>query len=350
MKSWKDSCIRSKLPGRPGEHKTALFFIILFVLTIAAAIASLCLGSASSASVSPWEALHLLFSGDAAETTVRIVRIVRLPRTLGALLAGSAIAVSGAVLQTILANPLVSPGIIGIHAGAGLFAVLALAFMTPAMASAAMPFAAFAGALCAALIVVLIAKKAGASRMTIVLGGIAVSYILSGIMDYILTLVPDALGGYTNFRVGSLAGITLVRLRLPAIFIAAALVLTLLLTNELDVLGLGDETATGLGLNVPRTRLIFLILSAALSGAAVSFAGMISFVGLVVPHICRRFIGAESRKFIPACILSGAFFLNLCDLAGRLIARPYEIPVGIILSLTGGPFFLVLIFRRHRKG
>lgn len=344
----KEKC-SDKVRAKEAGHKTALFFIVLTALTLTAAIASLCIGSASSASVSPARALQLLFSGDTSETTGRIVRIVRLPRTLGALLAGAAIAVSGAVLQTVLANPLVSPGIIGIHAGAGLFAVLALAFMAPGAASATLPFAAFAGALAAALLVVLIAKKAGASRMTIVLGGIAVSYILSGIMDYILTLVPDALGGYANFRVGSLAGLTLVRLRLPFVFIAAALILTLLLTNELDVLGLGDETAAGLGLRVSRTRLLFLIISAALSGAAVSFAGMISFVGLVVPHICRRFVGAESRKLIPACILSGAFFLNLCDLAGRLIARPYEIPVGIILSLTGGPFFLVLIFRRHKK-
>jgi len=337
--------------------KTSRFFAVTFCLLLVTGLLSLCLGSASQASASPLRVLKILtsvnwFNGTGiadADKTARIITLIRLPRTLGAWIAGAAVAVSGAVLQGVLANPLAAPGIIGIHAGAGLLVVLCLAFLPAAAAAPVLPFAAFAGALGAALLVVAIAQKTGASRITIVLAGIAVSYVLNGIIDTITTLVPDALGGYSDFRIGGLDGLTMTKIVPSACIIAAALIVLLLLTNELDVLTLGEDTAAGLGMRTAGMRILFLILSAALAGGAVSMCGMISFVGLIVPHICRRLLGAESGRLLPGCILGGAFFLNICDLIGRLAARPYELPVGIILSLIGGPFFIALILRRHRQ-
>ena len=212
-----------------------------------------------------------------------------------------------------------------------------------------MPLAAFAGALFSVLLVLLIAERTGASRITLVLAGVAVSGILSAGIDAIVTFRPEALNGYSDFRIGSLANLTMQRIT-PAFWVAlCALALLFTLTNELDVLMLGQETAHSLGVKTGRMRVILLALAAALAGAAVSFAGLIGFVGLIVPHIMRRFAGDESRFLLPASALGGASLLTLCDLAARTLFTPYELPVGILLSLFGGPFFIWLLFRQ-RKG
>ena len=284
--------------------------------------------------------LRALFSGEAATAAERIALYSRLPRTCGCIIAGAALAVSGAVIQGVLSNPLAAPNVIGVNAGAGLAAALCCALV---------PLAAFAGALFSVLLVLLIAERTGASRITLVLAGVAVSGILSAGIDAIVTFRPEALNGYSDFRIGSLANLTMQRIT-PAFWVAlCALALLFTLTNELDVLMLGQETAHSLGVKTGRMRVILLALAAALAGAAVSFAGLIGFVGLIVPHIMRRFAGDESRFLLPASALGGASLLTLCDLAARMLFTPYELPVGILLSLFGGPFFIWLLFRQ-RKG
>jgi len=136
------------------------------------------------------------------------------------------------------------------------------------------------------------------------------------------------------------------RLLPAAAVILVSLTVLLTLCGELDVLALGDDTAHSLGLSVKRYRILFLVLAALLAGAAVSFAGLLGFVGLIVPHAARKLVGGESRRLLPLCILGGSGFVTLCDLVSRLLFRPYDLPAGILLSLLGGPFFLVLLWKR----
>ena len=266
---------------------------------------------------------------------------VRLPRTAAALLAGMALAASGVIIQSVLQNPLAGPNIIGVNSGAGLFAALAGALF--AHRPALLPAAAFAGALFALLCVYAIARATLASRFTLLLAGIAVSTMLSAGIDLIITLVPNAVYGAAAFRIGSLSGVTLRALRIPAVYILLGLAASLCLVREMDILHLGEVTAKSLGLNTALFRFVLLFIAAGLTGAAVSFCGLIGFVGLIVPHIGRFFVGSESKRLLPLSILMGGLLLTACDLAARTLFAPFELPVGILLSFLGGPFFILLL-------
>ena len=322
------------------RNKPVRLILALGALTLLLAALSLAVGAVH---VPLGEVLSALFGGGDSV----IVLYARAPRVCACLLAGGALAVSGALTQSVLANPLAAPSTIGVNSGAGLAAALCCA-LAPS-ATALVPVAAFLGGLLAALLVLFIAGKTGASRLTLVLAGVAISNVLSAGVDAVVTFFPDALAAYSDFRIGSLANLTMQRLAMPAVIIAAALAAALSLTNELDVLTLGADTASSLGMNAKRTRVILLAVAAALAGAAVSFAGLLGFVGLIAPHIVRRFTGDEARFLLPASCLCGASLLLLCDLLSRTLFRPYELPVGIALAFTGGPFFIYLLLRQ-RKG
>ena len=309
-------------------------------LALLAGVLSLCVGAVA---LPPGELLAAL-SGRGEGTGAAIVLYVRLPRTAACMAAGAALAVAGAVIQTVLANPLASPNVIGVNAGAG--AAVALCCAAAPTAVGLTPLAAFAGAFGSAMLVLAVAQRAGASRMTLILTGVALSSIFSAAVDLVVTLAPDALNGYTDFRVGGLGGVTMARVGPAAAVGALCLAGVLLLSNELDVLALGSETARSLGLRVGRTRVLLLALAAGLAGAAVSVAGLIGFVGLIVPHVARRFLGEESRPRVLGCALGGAALLTVCDTAARTLFAPYEIPVGVALSLGGGPFFIWLVLRQ----
>lgn len=286
--------------------------------------------------------------GSTSQLTLPVFLHVRLPRMLGCLLAGSGLAVAGMILQTVLANPLASPNILGIQSGAGLMTVLSAALF-PAAFGLRMP-ASFLGAFLASLFVMLLAKKVRASRSTIVLAGLAVSQIFSACIDLILTLAPDSLTGYTDFRIGSLAGITLNRLLFPALCIVGAIVFTLLCARQLELMQLGQRDAQCAGLDVNRWMLGFLALASLLAGSVISFTGMIGFVGLIVPHMVRRLSPGPLMKQLVSCLLLGPAFLLLADLLARTMAAPYEIPAGILLTLAGGPYFLSLLLKGKGHG
>ncbi len=332
MKRWRTSSIR---------QGNAPLLGVLCALALLSALLSMCLGAAS---LTPGEVVAALLGGD-RDTAAQIVRFARLPRTCACLLAGSALAVSGAVIQGVLGNPLAAPNIIGVSSGAGLAVALCGALVPTA--AALTPVAAFAGALGGVLLVLFIAERTGASRLTLVLAGVAVSGMFSAGVDAVVTFVPDALAGYSDFRIGGLSNLTMARI-VPALWvILPAMLLVFSLAGELDVLLLGADTAQSLGLRVRPLRLGLLALAAALAGAAVSFSGLLGFVGLIVPHIMRRLIGEDSRPLLAGCALGGAALLTLCDLLARLLFAPYELPVGVVLSLAGGPFFLWLLLRQR---
>ena len=182
--------------------------------------------------------------------------------------------------------------------------------------------------------------------MTVVLAGIAISNLFSAGIDAVVTFVPDALNGVTDFRIGGFSGTTMDALGPAAWLIALSLLAVFSLSQQLDVLALGSDTAQSLGMSVKPIRFLLLTLSAALAGAAVSIAGLLGFVGLLVPHAMRRLVGEDSLPLLISSGLGGAFFLTLCDLAARTLFAPFELPVGIVLALSGAPFFLWLLFRQ----
>ena len=337
MKNSQTSSIR---PDRPLWR----VYLALALITLASAALSLMLGPVS---LSPGEVISAFFKSEAVTSADRIALYARLPRTCGCIVAGAALAVSGAIIQGVLSNPLAAPNVIGVNSGAGLAAAVCCAFLPGAYAL--VPFAAFLGALLSVLLVLLIAERTGASKITLVLGGVAISSVLSAGVDAVVTFVPDALVGYSDFRIGSLSGLTMQKLAPAAWVVLAALALSFSLTHELDLLMLGRDTARSLGLRAGKMRILLLAVAAALAGAAVSFAGLLGFIGLIVPHIMRGLVGVESRLLLPGCAMGGAVMLLLCDLASRMLFRPYELPVGIALSFIGGPFFVWLLLRQ-RKG
>ena len=314
---------------------------IAIVVCILVTLLSICLGSAKLSLSQLWEALAYRTESGFAQN---IFWYVRLPRTLGCLLAGAGLAVSGAVIQGVLANQLASPSIIGVNAGAGFLVTICCA--CGVLTGWAITVASFLGAMFAVILVVVVARKVSASRTTVILAGVAINSFLNAGSEAITTLIPEVALMNADFRVGGFSSVSYVRLIPAGIVIIISLIVLLSLCNELDIMTLGEETAQGLGLSVKWMRTIFLGLSALLAGASVSFAGLLGFVGLIVPHAIRNITGSESRKLLPLCAICGATFVTFCDLCSRLIFNPYEVPVGIIMSFIGGPFFLCLLLKR----
>jgi len=315
-------------------------FSFSLLALVGAGFLSLCLGAAR---ISPNQLWQALLAGP-QNTAGYIFWYVRLPRTFGCILAGSALAVSGGVIQRCLHNSLASPSIIGVNAGAGLAVTVCCALGL--LSGWAIAGTAFLGALAAVLLILLAAEKAGASRTTLILGGVAVNAFLNALSEAVTTLIPEAGVMAGDFRVGGFSSVSWPRLIPAGVLILLALILVFSLHNTLDVLSLGDETAQGLGMPVRRMRRFLLLLSAMLAGAAVSFGGLLGFVGLIIPHAVRKVAGSESRIHLPLCALLGGAFVTACDLAARMVFAPYELPVGILLSVLGGPFFLVLLWKR----
>ncbi len=161
-----------------------------------------------------------------------------------------------------------------------------------------------------------------------------------------MLLDTDISVNLTAFMLGSLSGLTLSKISLPAILILTAVIISFFYSAHLNVLGLGDDIARALGLNVNRSRLFLLLLASVMAGCVVSYSGLLSFIGLIVPHICRRLFGNDSRLLLPCSALLGASVVQLCDLVGRALFAPYELPAGIIMAFIGGPFFLYLLFKK----
>lgn len=323
------------------KRQNRLVLAALAVLTLGAMALSLCVGSQG---VALPRLLAALRAGDPADPVRRIVLYVRLPRMAAGLCCGAAMAVAGALLQAVLNNAMASPNVIGVNAGAGFFALLAGVLLP----QRAVPGAAFAGALVTALLIYLLALRAGLARTTLVLAGLAVSGILTAGVNTMRLLFPEGVTGADGFLIGGLSGVSLTAVGSALPYLAAGGVLALFLAPELNILALGEQTAASLGLPVGRTRLASILAAALLAGAAVSFAGLISFVGLLVPHIARRMVGVDHRVLLPACALLGAIFLLVCDTAARTLFAPYELPVGILLNVIGGVFFLYLLLGRKR--
>ena len=273
----------------------------------------------------------------------RIFAYSRLPRTLASLVCGAALAVSGAVIQGVLANRLASPSIIGVNAGAGLAVTICTALGI--YGGWQLSFFSFVGAIATVMLVSLGAKRWGASRGTVILIGVAINSLLGAVSDTITTLIPEVGVMSNDFKIGEFSAITYQKLIPASIIILVVIAILRTLHNQLDVLTLGEETAQGLGLNTSAMRTLFLLFAALLAGCAVSLAGLLSFVGLLVPHAIRRISGSNSSNLMGLCALYGAGFVCLCDTLARSVFSPYEVPVGIIMAYLGAPFFVYILLK-----
>lgn len=272
---------------------------------------------------------------------------LRLPRAIGAILAGCGLSLSGAIVQKVFHNSLASANLIGINASVGFFSLLA-GVIFPLSFTAGTVFGFLGGMLCAGLIMALVWRKK-ASRLTVLLAGMAISQLFSAGIDLLTILAPDLLSGYASFRIGSLASLTLSKDGMSALLICSAAFLTFLFSDELELFALGDRQAQALGLSVRKWTILFLALASLMACGVVSLCGMLGFVGLIVPAWLSRF-GFFMKSYLAACLLLGAALVLAADLAGRLIVLPWELPAGLILSLIGGPYFLVLLLERSRHG
>ena len=316
-------------------------YILLFGLLITASFLSVMLGSVY---INPADILKCFFTPDKTSVTYILIMNIRLPRMLGAIIAGMGLSVAGVILQGVMNNALASPNTIGVNSGAGFFVMLAM--MLFPHSGYATSIASFVGALLTTLAIYALAYMADSSRTTIILAGITVSSFLNAGINTIKLINTDITLNITSFLMGTLSGLTFNKIALPAIGIIAAVLVSFILAKPLSILSLGDDYARSLGLNVPLTRFFLLVLSSIMAGLVVSFAGLLSFIGLIVPHICRTLFGSDARYLLPTSALLGASFVLICDIIGRLIAAPYELPAGIIMAFIGGPFFMYLLLKK----
>lgn len=273
-----------------------------------------------------------------------ILWTLRVPRVLAGILAGIGLSVAGVLLQAVTANELASPNIIGINSGAGFAVILFLTFFP--LAGALLPLAAFVGAFSAALFILAMSNRLSGNRVAILLIGIAITTLLNAAISFLSLLDEGILAQYNYFTVGSLKSVQLGELLIPLVVIAFCFLLSMFMAPKLGILCLGDSAAMALGVNVKRLRVTALACAAASAAAVVSYAGLLGFVGLVVPHITRRLTGERPVRMLPVSALLGAILVVLADLVGRTLFAPSELPVGILMSLIGAPFFLILLFRR----
>lgn len=320
-----------------------IFWLVMLVVLPGAFFVAMGLGSTS---ISPVSIVRALFF-DHASLEYQILWNIRLPRVLVAGLVGCALALSGAILQGVLRNPLAAPDIIGVSSGAGLagFIILILfpdyVFMVPA--------GAFAGALGATILVYSLAWQRGVNPFRLILAGVAVSSLLGAGMSTLMIFYPERVQSVLTFMVGGLSARSWPHFNIIWPYALAGIAASFFLSNRLNILTLGDEVATGLGLRVETTRMMLIAVASLLAASAVSVVGLLGFVGLIVPHIARKLVGPDNRILFPASMACGAVLVILCDTVGRTVFDPVEIPVGIIMALIGAPFFLFLL-RERRSG
>jgi iron complex transport system permease protein len=329
----------SNIKGQRIRKKfTLLIFVGLSIISFFISIEN------GAVNIRPGEIIDAVFF-EKSTVNYQIIWNVRLPRTIVAALVGTCLALSGAILQGVMRNPLAGPDIIGVSSGAGLMTLIILILFPDFYYLA--PAAAFIGAMAATLFIYFLAWKEGAAPARLILAGVAVSSLLGAGTNTLMTFYPNKVAGVIGFMVGGLSSTTWQQVNTILPYAAAGIVLLLLIPNKLNVLIMGDEIATSLGLNVERTRFIFIAISSLLAGSAVSVVGLLGFVGLIVPHMTRLFIGSDYRYLLPAVIFTGSTIVMICDTLSRMMFAPMEIPVGIIMSALGAPFFLYLLRRKR---
>lgn len=321
------------------------FSTVMLVLLILLAILCLLSIAVGSAGYSILEILDAVFREEKSPIKTIVVNL-RLPRVILAILIGASLAAAGALLQSVMRNPLADPGTIGVSAGAGTAATTILLLFPNLTAS--VPLFAFGGAALACVLIYTMAWKEGVDPTRIILSGVAINSVLGAYNSLLQLMNSDSLEGVLAFMNGSLSGRSWYQVRLLAVYAAVGLVLAFLCIKSANALQLGDEMAKSLGVKVNGSRVLLSGVAAFLAASTVSVAGMIGFVGLVVPHIARILVGSDYKAMLPTSVVLGAVVLLAADTVGRTIVPGMEIPVGIVMAVCGGPFFLYLLRKRGK--
>ncbi len=323
------------------KKKRITVLVSLLLLLLIAIYAGISFGAVSVSFKEIWTIL--VSSSEGAYE--KIVYNLRLPRVIVGLCVGACLAASGALLQGVMRNPLADPGIIGVSSGGGLFAIVTMVIFP--QYSYLLPFIAFIGAFLTTILIYLFAWDKGASPVKIILAGVAMNAVLGAIMNGIMVLYSDRVQSVIGWLSGGLNGRSWYHVEIILPYTIIMLLISLFAIKPVNILILGDDSAKLLGQNVELIRMLIILLASFLAGIAVSVAGLIGFVGLVVPHIIRLLIGEDYRFLLPFSIIGGAALVVIADTAARSLFDPIELPVGILLAALGGPFFIILLRRRR---
>ncbi|MDE5051093.1 iron ABC transporter permease [Niallia taxi] len=323
------------------KKKRITVLVSLLLLLLIAIYAGISFGAVSVSFKEIWTILVSSSEG----TYEKIVYNLRLPRVIVGLCVGACLAASGALLQGVMRNPLADPGIIGVSSGGGLFAIVTMVIFP--QYSYLLPFIAFIGAFLTTILIYLFAWDKGASPVKIILAGVAMNAVLGAIMNGIMVLYSDRVQSVIGWLSGGLNGRSWYHVEIILPYTIIMLLISLFAIKPVNILILGDDSAKLLGQNVELIRMLIILLASFLAGIAVSVAGLIGFVGLVVPHIIRLLIGEDYRFLLPFSIIGGAALVVIADTAARSLFDPIELPVGILLAALGGPFFIILLRRRR---
>ncbi|HRQ09852.1 MAG: iron ABC transporter permease [Truepera sp.] len=317
---------------------------LLAVMIVAVGLGSVSVGPAEVARA----ALKGL-RGDSLQALDRVVWQLRFPRVVLAAVVGAALALAGTVFQGVFRNPLAEPYLIGTASGAGFGAVLVMSLgaSVPLLARLGAPLVAFAFALVTVSLVLFLARQGGAvPTVRLILAGVVVGSLFTAGTSFLLVAAREQAAGILSWLLGGFGFSSWHRVGMMALFALPAMLLVGAFARALDLLQLGEEGAALLGLNVERMKLLLLGVATLVTAAAVSVAGVIGFVGLIVPHAARLALGRPHARLLPVAALWGAAFMVLADLLARMVIAPVEVPVGVVTSLVGGPFFLWLLRRR----
>jgi len=327
---------------------TASVLALLALGVMASVVVALAAGPSA---LSAREVLAVLLAPEAQGSAADIVLRVRLPRVVLSLLVGASLSVAGVLFQALLRNPLADPFVLGVSGGAALGGIAVLSLGSSiGLSHAAVPPAAFAGAVVTTLLLGFVSGARGrASATSLLLTGVVFNAFASAGIVFLASFAGLTEGaGVFLWLIGSLSNVRADITGWVALFLFAGLACALPLARSLNLLALGEEPAQQLGVDVVRVQRVLLVAASLMVGAAVSVAGLIGFVGLIIPHLLRLLIGPDHRLLVPASALAGAAFLLLCDTAARTLLGGRELPVGAITSLAGGPVFLWLL-RRHQQ-
>lgn len=316
------------------KKKHMIRYSIVFILLILSTLFSLCVGSVI---VNPIEAIQGIFTQDNF-----ILNEYRIPRTLLGLIIGCSLAISGAVIQGVVRNPLVSPDVIGISKGASLAAVIII-MLFPSAPLAVLPIGSFFGALIISLILSFLISKFDVKGSNLALIGLAIGAICTAIVQFLLIRNPMDANNALVWLTGSLYGHNISNFLSIVPWFVITLPIILILSHQLDILGLGDNVALALGARVKLLKMVLLILSVMLAGASIAVVGGISFLGLISPHIARQLVGHKNMHVVIMSGFIGAILLTFGDGLARGIHPPLDIPVGVIIAIIGAPYFLFLL-------
>jgi iron complex transport system permease protein len=327
-------------------------FYALLILVLVASFSIMASVGVGELYIAPWDAFTALF-GQGQEMNQLIITEFRLPRVLVAFIAGASLALSGAILQGIIRNPLASPDMIGISGGAGFAAVAFLTMFSDdsnnlLLSINYLPFFAFAGATIAAFLIYGLAWKDGVTPIRLILIGIGLMALFQALTTLMMLIGPIYRASQaTVWLTGTVYGTSWKEVKALFPWFLSMLPVLLFLVRRLNIQGFGDDLTTAAGVSVHRERLMLLIICTALAGSAVAFAGAIGFVGLIGPHIARRITGSSFGGLFPASALIGGTIVVLADLAGRTLFSPLEVPAGVFTAAIGAPYFIYLLFKNQ---